>query len=305
FAGWGQQPVDHLRDLWAGVAGGSFIRTVAWGGVLLAVITAMWNPIGGWIARHELMARRRADFETAEGPSATAFLFGWLKQLLITFVPVLVLILVALVPVIVAGWVNDWGSLGALLVAVLLPVLLVADLCVFLLAVGVVAWPLMPATVAAECSDALDALGRSYNYLYQRTISFLPLTALVGALAATPLGALYLGAETMSDWEPWLRQVVGFLAAGLSASIFWSLQPLVYLQLHTTVDGTDAGELAFGPPHRKVRETPPPAEQTASVPPTGNRGSAGGQGRVRKLATWLFGSVGSWCLTYWLLRQAS
>jgi hypothetical protein len=41
-----------------------------------------------------------------------------------------------------------FGSLGALL----LPVVLVADLALLVVALGVTAWPLMPVTLAAECT---------------------------------------------------------------------------------------------------------------------------------------------------------
>src|SRR5262249_17460003 len=155
---------------------------------------------------------------------------------------------VLLVPVILAGWVNEWlGGPGALVVSLLLPLVLVADLAFLLLALGAVTWPLMPVAVAAECGDRFDALARSYPYFFQRAIWSLVLTSSALALAVLPLGAAYNISEQMSAWLPVARLAVFFLAAGLSASIFWSLETLVYLHLRAAIDGVDGGEVAVEP----------------------------------------------------------
>src|SRR5437016_230108 len=179
--GWWQQPIEHAQALRAEILSGSLGRTIVGGGALLALNTELWCLIGGWIARHELLARRRARYDAAEvrpEPSPTAFLAGWWKRLLAWCPCVLVMALFMLMPVVLAGWVNAWfGGLGALVVSLLLPVVLAADLLLVVVALGAVAWPLMPFAFAAECSDSFDAVSRCYSYFLQRTTRFLLLTA--------------------------------------------------------------------------------------------------------------------------------
>jgi len=307
--GWWQQPITHAQALQAEIWGGSLGRTILRGGSLLALNTALWCLIGGWIARHELLARQQGRSDTAEvrvEPSATAFLVGWWKSLLTCCPSVLLLALVLLLPVVLAGWVNAWlGGLGALVVALLLPVVLVADLILLFVVLGAVAWPLMPVAVAAECSDQFDALSRSYSYLFQRPVHFLLLTATALALAGLPLGVLYPFAEQMTTWRPEARQTVFLLAAALSASIFSSLQTLVYLHLRSVIDGVDASAVAVGPPLRESRKTPSPEGKAAEIPTSGDSSPVVGRSLVRVTIELLAAAVGSWYLTFWLFSRAS
>jgi hypothetical protein len=307
--GWWEQPIDHAQALRTEIWGGSLGRIILRGGPLLALNTVLWCLIGGWIARHELVARRRGRYDNAEEgvePSATAFLVGWQQSLVACCLIVLIAAILLLLPVVLAGWVSTWfGSLGALVVALLLPVVLVADLAVLFVALGVVAWPLMPIAVAAECSDSFDAISRSYSYLFQRPVLFLLVTAPALALAGLPLGGLYFFAEQMTAWQPGARQAVGLLAAALSASIFWSLETLVYLHLRSAVDNTDASDVWVGPQPKETPETPSPEGKAAEVPASGDTGHAGGQSIVRWTIVLVAGGVGSWCLTFWLFTRAS
>jgi hypothetical protein len=307
--GWWQQPIDHGQALWAELCDGSLGRAILCGGTLLAVNTALWCLIGGWIARHELVARQRGRDDTTEGyvePSATAFLRGWWQPLLTCCPTVLFLALGLLLPVVLAGWMSIWlGSLGALVVSLLLPVVLVADLCLLLVALGAVAWPLMPITVAAECNDHFDALSRCYSYFFQCPVRFLLLTAIALGLAGFPLGVLYLFAGQMTVWQPDTRQTVFLLAAALSASIFWSLETLVYLHLRSVIDGVDASEVAVEPALRERPRKPSPAGKEAQVPDSGDRSPAGGRSPVRTTIELFAAVVGSWYLTFWLFNRAS
>jgi hypothetical protein len=307
--GWWQQPIEHAQALWAEICDGSLGRAVLCGGLLLALNSALWCLIGGWIARHEMMARQRGRDDTMEGcvePSATTFLRGWWKPLLICCPTVLFLALPLLLPVVLAGWmITGLGGLGALGVSLLLPVVLVADLALLVVALGAVAWPLMPVTVAAECSDQFDALSRSYSYFFQRPVRFLLLTATALGLAGLPLGVLYLFAEQMMAWQTDTRQTVFLLAVALSASIFWSLQTLVYLNMRSAIDDVDASEVAVGPPRRENSRRPSPEGKPAEALASGDRSPAGGRGSVRTTIEMLAAVVGSWCLTYWLLTRAS
>jgi hypothetical protein len=131
------------------------------------------------------------------------------------------------------------------------------------------------------------------------------LTAPALGLAGLPLGVLYLFADQMTAWQPGARQTVCLLAAALSASIFWSLQTLVYLHLRLVIDDVDASEVAVGPPPREPPKTPSPEGKAAEVPTSGDTGSAGGQRLVRRTILLFAAAVGSWCLTFWLFTRAS
>jgi hypothetical protein len=308
LSGWWEEPVEHAQALRAEILDGSLGRSVLRGGLLLALTSALWCLVGGWIARHELVARRRGrDDGTGERvePGATAFLAGWWKRLLLCCPSVLLLVLLLLLPMFVAGWVSTWfGGLGALVVSLLLPVLLVADLTLLAVVVGVVAWPLMPVTMAAECGDQFDALSRSYSYLFVRPFRFLLLTAAALGLAGLPLGVLYHFAGEMTAWPPDVRRTVCLLAAALSVSIFWSLQTLVYLHLRAVIDDVDAGAVAVGVrPGGRVKT--PPEGKTAEVPTPEDPSPDGGRSPVARTILLLAGVVGSWCLTFWLFTRAS
>jgi hypothetical protein len=268
--------------------------------------------IGGWIARHELAARRRGQYDIAEvplEPGATGFLVGWCKPLLACCLLILGFVFILLLPMFLAGWLNTWlGGMGAVVVSLLLPVLLVVDLVLLVVALGALAWPLMPVTVAAECSDSFDAISRSYSYSFQRPVRFLLLTATALVLAGLPLGIVYALAENLTGWEPDVRQTVFVLAAALSLSMFWSLQTLVYLHLRAVVDGVEASVIAVGPPPQEAVKTSPEgktAEAPAEVPAAGDSRPAGQRPSLRGTILLLGAAIGSWCLTFWLLGRAS
>jgi hypothetical protein len=220
--GWWQQPIKQARALLAQIFDGS-VSGIFRGGLLLALNTALWCLIGGWIARHELLARRRRRYDVDDAhlePSPMALLVGWWKSLVWCCPIVLPVALFLVVPVVLAGWVNTWlDGLGALAVSLLLPVVLAADLMLFFVALGAVAWPLMPMAIAAECGDVFDALSRSYSYAFQSPVRFLLLTATALALAGLPLGVLYAFAEQMMAWQPAAHQTSVLLAGSLRQAI--------------------------------------------------------------------------------------
>jgi hypothetical protein len=308
LAGWWQQPNEHLLALPDEIFGGSLWTMIVRGAPLLAVNAMLWCLIGAWIARHELLARRRARGDDAaddEQTSITSFLGRRGKSLLLCCPVTMCLALVMLVPVLVAGWLN-MGSPGAILVSILLPVVLLANLIFLLLAVGFIVWPLMPVAIAAEGGDQFDALSRSYSYLYQRPIRFLLLNIPALGVAGLPLAALYFLAEQMATWQPETRWTVCVLAAGLSASIYWSLQTLVYLHLRSAVDGVDANEVAVEPPTIESPKTASSKDAKAAAASIFNEGSAAGRQRtVRSMILALVMMAGTWCVTYWLFGRAS
>lgn len=307
FAGWWQQPTENADALCADILGGSVGRAVVRGGPLLAFNTMLWCLIGGWIARHHLMARRPERYDSPEKIkelSATAFLCGWWRSLLACCPLLLFLVLLFLAPVLIAGYVNAWfGGAGAVVVALLLPIVLLAGLLLLVFVLGALAWPLMPVAVAAECGDVFDALSRSVNYLFQSPIRFLLLTAIAVALAGLPLGFLFLFAESLAAWPQDARRVAVALGAGLAASQFWTLQTLVYLHLRRAID--EVGAEVIADERSREAHQPTPENKTVESPVPGATRPVGGAIRLRATILTLGAVVASWCLTYWLFTRVS
>lgn len=275
FADWFSQPATQVEALGANLAGRSTLGLAIRLGVVLAAGTGIWSVVGGWIARHELLARQPGEpYTTAEPiePGPTGLVRRRLKDFFLGCPTVLCMCGVFLLPVALAGGLNHLGGLGAILVAVLLPVVLVADLLLVCVAIGLVAWPLMPVTLAAENSDTFDALSRAYSYSYTRPLRFVALTAVAMVGAALPtVAVLFALAGPVENWLAASGHPAVWAAAGLSASIYWSLQTLVYLHLRTAVDGVDANELAGAPEAEAAVPTPkenqsPPAARSPSGP---------------------------------------
>jgi hypothetical protein len=299
---WFSDPVAEAQALTDHLAGRSFVGLVIRVGVLFAAVSAVWALVGGWIARHELLARHRAQpYATAERiePGPTSLVTRQLKSLVLCCPTILSLCALLILPVALAGLLNRLGGAGALVVALVLPVVLVVDLVLLLISTGVLTWPLMPVTIATENSDTFDALSRAYNYAYERPVRFALLTFATLALAAMPLAAvLYALAGPVGNWPAAAGHPAVWATAGLSASIYWSVQTLAYLNLRAAIDATDPNEIAHD------------SAEAAVVPPTDDRppsafpkpASSAGFGLPGHVL--LFGFVVlTWFLTAWLFGR--
>ncbi len=181
-------------------------------------------------------------------------------------------------------------------------VLFVVPLCIgivsMLLILGLaIAWPLMPAAIAAEGEDGFDAISRSYGYSSHRTIRYAILWLIawiggaVGAAAAsivargvTSLAFWSLGIAAPDsllldywDWTPdaglgtagsahafWLS-VVALAAYAWSFAYFWTQAGLIYLILRGEVDGTPWNDVAAGDrPKPKPKPKPNPIPRSKS-----------------------------------------
>jgi hypothetical protein len=285
--------------------------SLLWTALVLTAIATLWCLPAGWIARHELLARRRSDSSLVTGPApqfagATALLRSEWKSLLaccpFTFSVFLVLALPLRVVIGLSGLLGAPGALG---MSLLLPVVLVWELCLLVVGLGVLAWPLMPVTVAAEWRDVFDAVSRGYSYLFQRPLRFLALTAVAVLLAWLPVRLLFaLFATGLLADRPDLRLAVLFPVAALALSIFWSLETLVYLHLRASIDRTDAAELAPGPlpSDSHPRAEGPPARGAS---PTAAPSALGLAGALHGLVFSLVLIAGSWCLTVALFGRFS
>jgi hypothetical protein len=112
----------------------------------------------------------------------------------------------------------------------------------------------------------------------------------------------YLFADPPLSLSPEGQRVVFWLVASLSASVFWSLQTMVYLDLRAETDAVDAGEVAVedlpGRAHKPAPARRAAAPQTPSDVPAP---SAWGQ-----LLGWAWGVAviaASWWVMVWLLGR--
>src|SRR5262245_15096117 len=74
---WWARPIEHAQELRNLVLDQSLGGTILRGGPLLALLLALWSLVGGWIARAELLARRRGRPDLPDEnlqPAPTAFL---------------------------------------------------------------------------------------------------------------------------------------------------------------------------------------------------------------------------------------
>jgi hypothetical protein len=275
------------------------------GCALLVINASLWSLLGGWIARDELLARQRDRFETRgilPRPGPTALVVGHARSLLLTCPRVLLIALLMLVPGWIAGWVNALpGGVGAVIVALLLPVVLGTNLVFLVVVVGGPAWPLMPVAVAAQCADTFEALSRSYSYVCQRPLSFLLLMAVALSVAGLPLAALcYPLAEAMEVLKPQTRQGVLWVASAISVSIFWSLVTLVYLHLRASLDNVNVNEVAIAPV-APVSRTTAPSSRPDQPEVSGDANTPGLQNRAVSVVRMLTFCASSWLFTAWLL----
>lgn len=308
LADWWDAPVEQVRALANNVSGRSPWVAATRLGPTLALALAGWCLAGAWVARHELIARIQSRPDPTRSPNIpgpTRLVVAKVKDLVLCCPTVLALIALVMVPVLTAALVNSLGGAGGILVAILLPVVLIADLLVLLLALGALAWPMMPVAIAIENSDTFDGLSRAYNYAFMRPIGYLFLLAISVVLAGLPLAAvLYAVSGPFAALAPATQMVILWLAAGLSASMFWSLQVLVYLHMRTAVDGTDAWEFTPEPDPTVTAETQP--EGTENKAPIARKRESPSQssGRLNMMIKSYAMVIGTWFLTAWLFRWA-
>jgi hypothetical protein len=177
-------------------------------------------------------------------------------------------------------------------VAILLPVFLVAALVTVVFAVGAVAFPLMPVARAYEGgeSDTFDGLSRTVNYAFQSPLTWLAVNACAAAafaLFAAPLALLSREVPQGTALLP--------VAAALGFSAFWAVQSVGYTVLRRQMDAvgtsevgwldTDPGSLV--PPDPPVGEEPP--SEPAAVAPSAT-------GRVVRTVVALALAVLAWVL---------
>ncbi len=167
-----------------------------------AWVTAVWALVGGAIARiaavylargehlGPIAALKSAAASWVSTFAAPAFCFGAIAvfTLLLAF----------------TGLLMRWGPL-AFLAGVFWPLPIAMGVAAAVFAIGLLAgWPLMWSTVAAERTDAFDAVSRGYAFTFQRPLHwafFVLVATVLGVLAQTAISFAVGAADRAVHWS--------------------------------------------------------------------------------------------------------
>jgi hypothetical protein len=262
---WLANPLEQWTErvlLWAGMGMGTLAHRLA---VLALCCSAFWGPVGAWLIRSELDEQDLRPRPLRLRP--TELVTGhWRRLASLLLVPLAVigcLYLPALLVGVLTRPVFLFG-MGAVLVALALPMLMLFSFLAVFLSGGVLGYGLMPATVAAQGDDSFDALTRSFGYFWQGGWRYPVALVLVLTIAAVPLAGIWLVFERQPDLLPPAilpyAMLVG-LAAG--ASLWWSMHALVFLKMRQDLDDVAEDEIWDG--RESVPASAQPGSATASV----------------------------------------
>lgn len=213
------EPIIHLLN----PKTGTFVRIYL---VLILLWTlATWALFGGAITR--MACVQLANKDTVSMTEALRFTVQrYVSYILGPIVPVGLVALLVFVSIIF-GFLHMIPALGDILVSGLLwPVVLLIGLGMALLLVGLVGYPMMYATISTEGSDTLDALSRSYNYVYQAPWSYVwysLVAVLYGAVVIFFVG--FMGSLTvyLGKWS--VAQTPGIISANRSPEFLFVYTP--------------------------------------------------------------------------------
>ncbi|HYO23787.1 MAG TPA: hypothetical protein VEQ85_02460 [Lacipirellulaceae bacterium] len=272
---WALQPLTRLAAAPTPRAAVAFTLAGIW-------VMAVWALAGGaigriaalYLARGEMLgplaALRAAASKWFSTMGAPAICFGALAALVAMLV--------------VVGFVIRANVL-ALLAGLAWPAVIVLAVAIALLALGLlVGWPLMWSTVAAERSDAFDAISRGYGFTYQRPLHlvfFILVATVLGLLAQTLVTLLVEGALQSIEWgvragageeqaamllydgprpdggSPgalnnaasglirFWNAALASLATAFPMAYLWPAAMAIYLLLRRLIDSTELGEVQF------------------------------------------------------------
>ncbi len=163
---------------------------------------ATWAFFGGAITR--MATVELAGKDPVGLTEAIRFVMARYWSYLLSPVVPLGLIAILVIGAILFGFLHMIPAVGDVLVSGLLwPLMLLVGLGMTILLVGLVGYPLMYPTISAEGSDTLDALSRSYNYVYQSPwnyILYASLAVLYGAVVIFFVGVLGSMTAYLAKW---------------------------------------------------------------------------------------------------------
>jgi hypothetical protein len=165
--------------------------------VIVLWTLATWALFGGAITR--MATVELAGKDPIAVTEALQFVYRRYASYLLGPVVPLGLVAVLVLVSIVFGLLHMIPAIGDVLVSGLFwPFMILVGLGMALLLVGLVGYPMMYPTISAEGSDTLDALSRSYNYVYQSPWSYIfygALALLYGAVVIFFVG--FMGSFTV------------------------------------------------------------------------------------------------------------
>ncbi len=236
---------------------------------------AVWALFGGIITR--AAAIELATYDRAKTVRSVRFAASrWRAYFAAPFFPLVGVLLlglpVALVGLLLRTEITGWAA------AIAWPLLMIDGSLMALLLLGLLfGWPLMWANISVEGIDSFDAVGRAYNYVYQRPLHYLfyvvvasnmgalgwllvwnfvaAVVALTHGAAAWGAGAARmeaivgrsgdlgaLGSVTAGLIAFW-DQGVRLLGAGFLFSYFWTASTAIYYLLRRDADATELDEV--------------------------------------------------------------
>ncbi|HEV8062426.1 MAG TPA: hypothetical protein VGP68_21280 [Gemmataceae bacterium] len=161
---------------------------------------ATWAIFGGAITR--MAAVSFARNESVGITTALRYTISrWKTYLLASSGPLLLIAGLFLVLVLLVGLVNLVPLVGDFWAALMWPVVIILGVVIAIAMIGLIGWPMIHATLAAQGTDSFDAMGRCYSYVIQDAWNYLwyVLVAVVyGAVVVFFVGlvgslAVYLG----------------------------------------------------------------------------------------------------------------
>lgn len=189
-------PIGQCLALAAGMLGelglravGGRVAVLAWWQIALttAVFVSIWSFFGGAILRATALRQTRDEPLSI----AAALRFGGANWGTLVNAPVIVLLFAGfftLLNMAIGAVISVWLIGSSLLVLILFPILLISSLLVtFSILGGLVTLPMMWAGVAIEQNGALEAVSRTFSYLFARPLRFFVGYLLIAVLASIVL----------------------------------------------------------------------------------------------------------------------
>lgn len=264
---------------------------------------AVWSFIGLAIARVCLVRMTRHEY-VGVGEAVGFAVKNWFTAASSIGIP-LIAVAILCIPGAVLGLLLGF-DVGVVLVGIFWFVVLLLGLLMVLLLLGLgLGWPLMVASVAAECQNAFDAMTRAYAYTLQRPLHYLfyGLVAIIfGGLCWTIVSIIANGVIDLAFWGvSWgtgfygaerIEMIQGYtdksqaisstlvrgsqligmwngfvrtISVAFIYGLFWCQASIIYLLLRKDVDDTEMDEI-FVEEEARTYQLPPLRTDEQGIP---------------------------------------
>jgi hypothetical protein len=275
---------------------------------LLAIILwtmATWAFFGGAISR--MAAVELAGKDTVTMLEAVKFV--WMRYVSYLLGPLVPLILVFVLVIVAAafGLLHMIPVIGDIFVSGLFwPVIILIGLGMALLLVGLVGYPLMYPTISTEGSDTLDALTRSYNYVFTSPwnyIGYWLLTILYGAVVVFFVG--FMGSLTVYLGKWGISNTPMIKTANRSPEFLFIYTPTSFGWRQVLLDGSKGAELASVEEEltrlRQKEDGQSFEKKTAPDTDLGKRKKRAEEGYKQWTdSLWVYNKVGAGMVSFWI-----